>query len=115
MATSDDRHLTTATPPPGDNGEPPAVTQTAGTAGVDIFITPLEHVVTCRVTNALACDPELFQRDGALVRPMVLRNADPPPAARRLVWQRPAGVALLRQANEAFIRLRITTHCHLTE
>src|SRR5262249_30000634 len=78
------------------------------------FITPDEHVVTRQVTAALAADDLLFQRDGVVVRPIVLEADDQPlPTSRRLVWRRPAGLTLLRPAERAFVRLRITERCLL--
>jgi hypothetical protein len=78
-----------------------------------VFLSPNECAVAGEVSAALAADDYLFQREGTLVRPHVIE----PQERLRLPlrggvpqWERPAGMAVLRPAEPAFVRLRVTAH-----
>ncbi len=81
-----------------------------------VRLCPDEAQVTREVTDGLAADPGLYQREGELVRPLVIERADEmrlPTHGRRLNWRRPAGMVVLRPASEAYVRLRVAERCVL--
>jgi hypothetical protein len=102
-------------PPPGaaasDEGQSPPARPT-------VLLTPDEHVVVAEVTSALARDDELFQRGGVLVRPVTIEQEAQPRLSvlgRSLRPVRPAGLVVLRPAEPAHVRIRISANVQLVE
>src|SRR5262249_44499839 len=80
-----------------------------------IRLTAEEHLVIQQVTDALASDDWLYQRDGVIISPRLPEpEAEPPPKARRgLRVRRPAGMPALTPAKPALVRHRIAARCRL--
>ncbi len=113
--------IDTTQPPKRRRGKPPSPDSPARQdARTEVEICADEHEVVQIVAAILSSDDQLFQRDGRLVRPLTIRDTDPganaepgPRSDKRLRIEYPTGSIVLRPAESAFVRLRITAHCVL--
>jgi hypothetical protein len=81
----------------------------------EIYLSANEHLAVEQVTDVLADDDMLFQRDSIVITPRVPPSPPRPPAHnnRRLRIHRPEGLTVLTPAAPALVRCRITAGCRL--